>query len=283
MITISTYQQQLSHQLEAAGFDNAAREAAQLVQFVTGKSALEVVLHADEPLSQEMEEHGEALLKRRLTHEPLAYILGFADFWGLRFAVNPHVLIPRPDSETLVATLCALLPEKNVRATVADIGTGSGCLLLSILQEYPQFTGVGGDISAEALKVAQGNAVALGVHERCTFTHGHMLEVLTEPVEILMSNPPYISTAEMAELDASVVNYEPHGALTDGEDGLTFYRELIEGAPAKLSSGGILLLEIGHTQKVALEKMFSPTAWSAVECYTDLAGRDRVMAAVKKE
>ena len=212
----------------------------------------------------------EMLVDRRARGEPVAHITGRRGFWTLDLMVTPDVLIPRPDTETLVEValrLCAPPPRR-----ILDLGTGSGALLLACLSEWPDSTGLGIDASPAALAVATANAATHGLGERASFQLGNWGEGVTERFDLVLSNPPYI--AENEEIDAEVRAHEPHGALFAGQDGLDDYRRILPQLPGLLAPGGLAVLEIGHRQGPALLALASANGLSA-SLHPDLAGRDR--------
>ena len=277
--------------LQAAGVEGAALDAAILLETAAGLSRLERVMQPEFALSVSAQQQFKTLVEARAAGQPVAYLTGRREFWGLEFEITPDVLIPRPDSETLVATLLALLPKHtadgaDVAFKRADVGTGSGCLLLSVLHEFPAASGVGLDCSAAALAVAQRNAQALGLEGRAQFVRSNLLVPLEEEeesvreVDIIISNPPYVRRGDITTLSRDVQN-EPHLALDGGEDGLDAYRALVPQAAEKLGSGGLLLLEIGADQRQDVLELLNNSNWMDATCYQDLASRDRVIAAVR--
>lgn len=217
----------------------------------------------------------EAMLARRLADEPLAYITGETEFFGRRFAVTPDVLIPRGDSETVVAAALEAAPAPR---RVLDCGTGSGCLLLTLLAERPQACGIGIDRSSAALEVAEANARSLGLAGRAELREGDWtLPGWTEDLarfDLIVANPPYVE--DDAELDSSVRDHEPAGALFAGTEGLEAYRALIPQLPHLLASEGVAVLEIGYRQAPAVTAL-AQAAGFAVELRRDLSGRDRAL------
>lgn len=208
-----------------------------------------------------------ALVARRAAHEPVAYITGAREFWSLDLVVTPAVLIPRPDSETLIeAALAAGITPR----TILDLGTGSGALLLAALSEWPQATGLGVDASPAALAIAAQNAERLGLADRARFQPGDWGQGLATRFDLILCNPPYVETG--ADLAADVRDHEPASALFAGADGLDDYRRIVPQLPRLLTPGGIAILEIGHTQASAVSAL--ATAFD-VEVHRDLAGRDR--------
>lgn len=215
----------------------------------------------------------EILVERRVNGEPIAHITGTREFWSLALKVSRDVLIPRPDTETLVEValkLCATPPSR-----ILDLGTGSGALLLACLAEWPNATGIGIDASQAALAVAAENARNTGLADRASFRVGNWGERLSERFDLILSNPPYI--AETEELSVEVRTHEPASALFAGADGLTDYRRILPQLPGLLNPEGLAVLEIGHTQGPALLEMAAKHGFST-SLHPDLAGRDRCIA-----
>lgn len=212
----------------------------------------------------------DTLVARRAAGEPVAYIIGEREFWSLPFRVTPDVLIPRPDSETLVEAAL----EAGPRARVLDLGTGSGALLLAVLSEWPNATGIGVDASAAALAIARSNAEALGLAGRADFHLGDWGAGLSERYGLVLCNPPYVE--EGAALAPDVRDFEPAAALFAGADGLDDYRRLVPQLPGLLAEGGVAVLEIGWTQAVAVLGLAAEVGLEG-EVRRDLAGRDRAL------
>ncbi len=209
-------------------------------------------------------------IKRRIAGEPVAYILGHREFWSLDLLVNPDVLIPRPDSETLVEAALAVRPGAR---RVLDLGTGSGALLLAVLHDLPAASGVGIDASPAALAVAAGNAARLGLAARCDFRSGNWGQGLAERFDLILCNPPYVE--DDADL-APDVRREPATALFAGADGLDAYRVLVPQLPGLLAPGGVALVEIGYRQAAAVLALAAAAGLNGA-VRTDLAGRDRCL------
>jgi release factor glutamine methyltransferase len=221
------------------------------------------------------DENGEAYLAkvtRRASRVPLSQVLGYRDFYKHRFIVTEDVLDPRPDTETLIEV--ALL-EPFTRAL--DLGTGSGCILLSLLDERPQATGVGTDASQAALTVAAQNRAALELVSRATLVPSDWFSAVEGQFDLIVSNPPYIAADEMDDLQPEVRLHEPRMALTDEADGLAAYRKITEGASAHITPGGRLMFEIGPTQAVAVSSMMRDAGFERLRVVPDLDGRDRVV------
>lgn len=216
-----------------------------------------------------------ALVARRAAGEPIAYILGHRDFWTIRLKVAPGVLIPRPDSETLVEAAVAHFAGTPGPKRILDLGTGSGALLLAALAEWPQATGVGIDRSPQALAIAQANAEALGMADRARILEGGWSGT-GEAFDLILCNPPYIGTGEPLARD--VIEHEPHSALFAGADGLDDYRAIAPLLPPQLTPGGIACIEIGATQGPAVAS-FMASQGLVVHIRHDLAGLDRCIVA----
>jgi release factor glutamine methyltransferase len=215
----------------------------------------------------------DALIERRRAHEPLAYIVGYRDFWTIRLRVGPGVLIPRPDSETLIEAAVQHFGESGPRR-VLDLGTGPGTLLLAALAEWPAATGLGVDASEAALALARANAEVLDLTERTAFRTGDWADGVDGPFDLILCNPPYIADSEALMPD--VADFEPAGALFAGADVLRDYRRIIPDLGRLLAPGGIAILEIGHRQRISVSQL-AEAAGFAVICKRDLGGRDRAL------
>jgi release factor glutamine methyltransferase len=216
----------------------------------------------------------EALLQRRLAHEPVAYIAGTRSFWTLDLQVTPAVLIPRPDSETLIETAMRHF-QGRAPSAILDLGTGSGALLLAALDVWPEAWGLGVDRSGAALEVAGSNAARLGFGERASFMLGEWADAIDARFDLILCNPPYIE--EAAALAPDVANYEPHAALFAGADGLDDYRRIVPELPRLLTPDGWAVLEIGADQRAGVSALIQVEDLS-VTCVQDLGGRDRCIA-----
>ncbi len=214
-----------------------------------------------------------ALVERRLAHEPVAYIVGYRDFWTIRLAVGPGALIPRPDSETLIEAAVEHFAGR-APARILDLGTGPGTLLLAALAEWRKATGIGVDASAAALAYARINVAALGLAGRGEFRLGDWGSQIEGRFDLILCNPPYI--AESEALMPDVADQEPAGALFAGDDGLADYRRIVPDLPRLLTPGGAAILEIGATQHI-LVRSLAEAAGFTVRCRQDLAGRDRAL------
>lgn len=243
----------------------------------TGCDEMDLVRAGDAPVSGDEMMRLEAMGARRLAHEPVSRIIGLREFWGLPFALNEATLDPRPDSETIIETALRFLPDHA--AQVLDLGTGTGCLLLALLSERPQAKGLGIDIAPGAVEQARANAADLGLAAQAQFRCGNWAESVTERYDMVISNPPYISRAEIAGLSAEVRLHDPLLALDGGHDGLDAYRNLSAAMPLILRPGGDCVVEFGKGQEGAVAALFQQAGLEIVEQVRDLAGIVRVLVA----
>ena len=222
------------------------------------------------------------LVARRMGNEPIAYIVGYRDFWTIRVEVGPGVLIPRPDSETLIEAAIDIARERGAGwpRAILDLGTGPGTLLLAALDVFRGATGLGVDASEQALAYARDNAEALGVAARASFRSGDWAAGLDGAFDLILCNPPYIADDEA--LMSDVADHEPAEALFAGADGLDDYRRIIPDLPRLLAPGGATILEIGHTQRISVSEL-AEAAGFAVACRRDLGGRDRALVLTRPE
>lgn len=269
--------------LTAAGIDNVRFEARLLLGHAAGLSVEQLVARGSDPVPAGVAVAMRELTGRRVRREPMAYILGEREFWGLPFKVSPAVLVPRPDSETLIEAALDLLPERERPLRILDLGVGSGCLLLTLLREYPKATGVGVDASPEALAIAGENAGMLSVASRARlmvddWRQAGWTDRLGGPFDLLVSNPPYIETSTIAALMPEVANHEPRLALDGGPDGLEAYRIIAAAAPTLITAGGWALVEGGEGQAIDISGIFASVGMSPLAPRKDLAGVERVVA-----
>lgn len=223
----------------------------------------------------------EALLLRRLAHEPISKIVGFREFWSLSFRTSADVLDPRPDSETLVEAVLAAVADKSASLRLVDFGTGSGCLLLSLLHELPNATGLGVDLSPAALAVARENAARLGLAARAAFRESDWGQGLADPFDILISNPPYIESAVVPTLEPEVTRYDPALALDGGPDGLDAYRRLAPDLARLAAPGAVVALEVGQGQDAAVSGLLAAAGFTGLSVRADLGGIRRVVVGRK--
>ncbi|MEP6704297.1 MAG: peptide chain release factor N(5)-glutamine methyltransferase [Acidobacteriota bacterium] len=265
--------------LAASGITEARREAMSLLMLATKKDKTDIYGHPEHPLIPEEVTVLNLLLQRRANREPLQYISGVQEFYGLDFDVTPDVLIPRPETEMVVEHAIKIL-RKSGGDSICDVGVGSGCIAISILHELPHVSAVGLDTSAGALKVARRNSDKHGVSSRFELRHSDVFSGLREErYGIIVSNPPYVPLEDLAGLQAEVRDFEPHLALTDNSDGLSIIRRIVNEAPQFLKSGGHLLLEIGCNQSEKVSEMFAGVRWLPPDLYPDLQGIPRLVSA----
>jgi release factor glutamine methyltransferase len=244
-----------------------------LLCHATGLSRVQLITQGDRPLTPDEAQRLDALVARRLDGEPIAYIVGKREFFGLHFNVGPAVLIPRPDTELIVELALERLPQGHAR--LLDMGTGSGAIAVAVAHTRPDADVSALDVSPDALAVAQANAAANGARVR--FLHSSWFDALAagETFDVIASNPPYIAAGD-AHLAQGDLRFEPVGALTDHADGLSALRIIIEGSPRHLMAGGWLLLEHGYDQAAAVRTLLADGGFSDVRSWQDLAGIERV-------
>lgn len=267
-----------------AGTEAPAAVAALLLCHVLGIDKVALVAHSEEQVPSRAEEKLETLLRRRLSGEPVAYILGRREFYGRDFLVNAHTLIPRPETEHLVeAALDFFQDREEVR--FLDLGTGSGCIAVTLAAERPSWKGVAVDVSDGALHMARLNAERCGTACSVEFLQAdftHPLPFSPRSFDLVISNPPYISEEEYAGLDPGVRNFEPRSALVPGPEGLEHPRAVEAAARALLKKGGLLLMEHGYLQGEACRALCPDAYWMDMRTGRDLAGKDRFLFAVRR-
>ena len=262
--------------LAGAGVADPQRDARILLAHALGIGTDRLTLVLPDPIPTEAQAAFAAAVTARAARQPVSQITGRRLFWGRSFKVTRDTLDPRPETEILVA---AALERPFTR--ILDLGTGTGCILLSCLAGMPFATGTGTDVSGAALAVAAENAAALGLDARARFARSDWFSAVTGRFDLIVSNPPYIAAEEMASLAPEVRDWEPSGTLSPGGDGLDAYRAIARGAGARLMSGGRLILEIGPTQGAAVAAMLAAQGFEGVEIRSDLDGRDRTIVALK--
>lgn len=261
-----------AQRMAGAGVENAPREARLLLAYALDVEPVDVIVRETDNVEPVALNSFEQAVARRLAGEPVSRIRGWREFYGRRFVVTPDVLDPRPETELLVEQgLKRLLSGGRV----LDLGTGSGCILASVLAERLDAVGVGLDISPAALAVARRNAQALGISGRAEFSEGGWGRDLPGPFDLALSNPPYIAQTEMAGLAVDVRAYDPHLALTPGGDGLDAYRSILGVMPRWLKPGGWIGFEFGADQAGSVVALMSAADLQAIEVYRDLAGIER--------
>lgn len=258
--------------LTDAGVPDAALDAWYLLQMVCRIERSYYYVHWEEDITQDAQKEYEIAVQKRAEHIPLQYIIGEQEFMGLRFKVNSNVLIPRQDTETLVEQVLKIV---KPGMKVLDLCTGSGCVLISVLKNAPELTGMGSDISKTALLVAKENAK---LHEvDAEWVRSDLFDNITETFDVIMANPPYIPTGEILSLMPEVRDFEPENALDGGADGLDFYRKIAGQVKDYLNPGGYVYMEIGYDQGEAVSELMRNAGFTEVEVIKDLARNDRVV------
>ena len=281
--TIADALREAATALRVAGVAEARREAGSLLSHATGRDRTFIITHADEELTPEHLSALRSAVARRAAGEPLQYITGRQEFYGLDFEVTPEVLIPRPETELLVETALELLKE-TASPLVCDVGTGSGCIAVALLHARTDARALALDVSPGALRVAERNAERHGVRGRMLALASDCFDALGSEeyadlrFDLIASNPPYVAERDLEGLQREVREHEPRVALTPGGDGLSVIRRLLTEAPQFLKSGGHLLLEIGFNQHEAVHAMIDPRAWQLLDIHKDLQGIPRTVA-----
>jgi release factor glutamine methyltransferase len=263
---------------ERAGLDHPALDARILLMGALGIGPFELATRPETGLTAREAETIASYRERRLSREPVARILGEREFWGLPFILSPETLVPRPDTETVVETALDLVPDRSARMRILDLGTGSGCLLVALLHECPGAFGLGIDRSPEALRTARQNALRNGVGDRAVFAACDWAACLDRRFDLIVSNPPYIPSGDIAALDPDVRDYDPTLALDGGPDGLDAYRTILAEAGRLLAPEGLLVLEIGYDQADALPQLSAALGLDVVRLAHDLSGNARCIA-----
>ena len=268
--------------LKAAQIDSPVIDARLLVEAATGASRLELVTDPYRVVDEAQAATLDGYLTRRERREPVARILGRKGFWKIMLQVGPEVLVPRPDTETILDVVLPAFEEQR-HFQVLDLGVGSGAILLAILAERPHATGLGTDVSDDAIAVARDNAASLGLEGRAAFLRGDWTEGLAdESFDVVVSNPPYIASPVIETLDPEVRDHDPRLALDGGPDGLDHYRVLAPEILRVLRPGGLFAVEIGFDQAEAVTALFEQAGAEVVRVVKDLGVRDRVVAGTKK-
>lgn len=279
MSTLSVLNNDVEQALKAASIEEAALDAQLLISHVLNLTSIDFALDKKRQISEQ--EHTEIMLlvKQRVSRIPMSQIFGEKEFWSLSFKVTGDTLTPRPDSETLIETALSNVPDRTNDLRVLDLGTGTGCLLLTLLSEFPNARGLGIDISNAALDVAQWNAKNLNLKSRAEFRISNWMEALkpSEKFDIIVSNPPYIGLLEKNDLAPEVKDHEPDIALFAGPDGLNDYKLLSKQVGVNLADNGMVLLEIGYKQAEDVKEIFTSAGFNNISLYKDLGGRDRCL------
>jgi len=283
--TVEAARRALTARFKSNDIDSAELDARILVGAALHLDLSGVIAAAGRPLTSDETIRLEVLARRRLSGEPIARILGLKEFWGLPLKLSAATLVPRPDTETVVELSLEMLraaPDRGRRLRIADIGTGSGAILLALLSELPEACGFGTDISVAALRTASANAARLGLAPRAMFVACDYAAALSGTFDLMVSNPPYVRSAEIAGLAAEVRDHDPRRALDGGADGLDAYRALVPQAARLLAPGGALVVEVGRGQSKEVEGLMTAAGLTLERPpKADLAGIRRALAGRK--
>jgi release factor glutamine methyltransferase len=280
--TIAAIRRTIARRFREAGLDTPDLDARLITGHELGLDHAGLMRESERPLGPHALAGIDALAARRLAGEPVARILGVKEFWGLPFAVTPAVLVPRPETETVVETALARLDAAGAREQpmrIADLGTGSGAILLALLHELPQAFGIGTDCSVAAIRTARENAQRLGLARRTAFVACDFGAALVGGFDLVVTNPPYIATAEIATLAREVRDFDPLAALDGGADGFAAYRSIVADAGRLLAPGALLAMEVGAGQADAVSALAGAAGLTAIVANPDLAGIPRVVSA----
>jgi release factor glutamine methyltransferase len=268
-----------TNELRVSGVPEARREAGSLLGYVLKRDRSFLLTHADDSISESDHERFNEIIDRRANGEPLQYITGHQEFFGLDFEVNRDVLIPRPETELLIETALRLFADRRANLAICDVGTGSGCIAITLLDQFKQSRAVAVDISPAALEVAERNALRCSVADRIAFVVSDCFAALSDRVfDLIVSNPPYVEERALSGLQREVREWEPYSSLVAGSDGLTIIRRLLADAPQFLKAGGYFLFEIGFNQHEAVAQLIDPAIWKLLDVHLDLQGIPRIVA-----
>lgn len=278
--TIAEALKDASERLRAGSVPNDLLDAQTLLAEALGKDRTYLIVNFNQQAPEDVLSKFRAMVNRRATGEPLQYITGHQEFFGLDFEVTPDVLIPRPETELIVEeTIRIVQQERIVRPVIVDIGAGSGCIAVALARELGDARVVASDISETALRVARRNAARHGLEDRIGFIASDLLDAFAEEefADFILSNPPYVAEEEMPSLQREVRDWEPRLALTDSNDGLSLYRRLLKDAPLHLKPGGHLICEMGYRQSERISAMVNHQIWDGVSLLDDLQGIPRTI------
>lgn len=268
--------------LAAAGIAEARREARLLASLALAVEPALVLGYPERQIAESARQRLMALVARRAAHEPLSRLRGRREFWSLDFGLTAETLDPRPDSETLIESALEWMADRDAAWRIVDFGTGTGCLLLALLSELPNAYGIGIDILPGAARAARANAAALGLAGRAGFLAGSWDAAICGPVDVILANPPYISSAAIAGLAPEVARWEPRRALDGGPDGLAAYRALAPAARRLLAPSGVGLVEVGAGQAAAVAGLMEAAGLAVAVVRCDLAGIERCLVVVPR-
>lgn len=277
--TVGVALRRLIADFTAAGIENPRLDARVIVDHALGGRGASRSRGPEGALTDAETDRIEALGRRRAAREPVALILGTREFWSLEFEVTPDTLIPRPESELVVELAAAHIDKDGAHPRILDLGTGTGCLLLSVLHERPNATGIGVDVSPAALAVACRNAARLGLKSRADFVQGDWAAAVSGRFDVVLANPPYVTAADYAVLAPEILGHEPSLALLGGTDGLDAYRRIAPDVARLLAPGGAAILECGEGQAGAVANLLAESGFDDVRTARDLAGVERCVLA----
>jgi release factor glutamine methyltransferase len=283
--TIEAARRALTARFRASHIESAELDARLLLGAVLGLDLTGMISQAERRFIANESMRLENFAARRLRGEPIARILGTKEFWGLPLQLSPDTLVPRPDTETVVEAALERLrdaADRDVQFHIADIGTGSGAILLALLSELPNAFGIGTDISIPALQTARSNAVRLGLAQRAVFVACNYASALSGPFDLIVSNPPYVRAADIPDLSIEVREFDPHRALNGGADGLDAYRAIVPQAAQLLAPGGALVVEVGYDQSADAGRLMQAAGLTLAGApKNDLAGVPRAVLGLK--
>lgn len=274
-VTLHQLRRTAEARLREAGIDTPDLDARLLVEHALDLTRHDLFTRANDPIPEPDAARLLALVERRVAREPVGRILGHREFWTIDLALNPDTLEPRPDTETLVEAVLKALPDRNAPLRLLDLGTGTGCILLALLAELPNASGLGVDLSPGAVAAATENAARNGLAERARFQTGNWGVGLDERFDVVASNPPYIPSADIAALDPEVREHDPLRALDGGADGLDAYRIIAAQLPGLLQPGGLAGLEVGQGQAADVAGLLAGAGLEPAGVFRDLGGVER--------
>ncbi len=269
--------------LQQERIESASLDARVLLEYVLGVNREQLLFSLELPITSAQYERFAALVAKRAKHQPVSKIIGKREFWGINFVVNEKTLDPRPDSETLIEYVLERVTDRDAKLRILDLGTGTGCLLLSLLLELPNAKGVGVDCCPEALAVAKENVVTLGLNDRAEFVASDWCSKLTGKFDIVLSNPPYIPTEVIATLEPEVAEFDPMLALDGGADGLVCYRKIMQQLPGIMAKDGFAAFEIGMGQQNDLTEIANENGMEIAGSKNDLSGISRCLIVQNKK
>jgi release factor glutamine methyltransferase len=278
--TIAEALKEAGERLRAASVPNDLLDAQTLLAEAGGFDRTYLIINFNQQLSEGILSAFRTMVDRRAAGEPLQYITGRQEFFGLDFEVTPDVLIPRPETELIVEEAIRIVQLYGVaRPVIVDVGAGSGCIAVALARELADARVIASDVSEAALRVARRNAARHGLGDRVDFIASDLLDAFAEEefADFILSNPPYVSEKEMSSLQREVRDWEPRAALTDSNDGLSLYRRLLKDAPSRLRPGGHLICEMGYTQSEMISNMIDRRFWGAPKLLDDLQGIPRTI------